>query len=155
MTIKKCKICGTEFEAKSNRACYCSDECKAIGQKEINKRKNDKRKEYLKMKNKEWNDNNKEYRKELNKKWNDNNKEYRKELNKEYYDNNKEKRKKQFKENDENKREKNKGLGKILDKHGNPIIALGTSKEEQEYKYNIEETSKNKIDAFKDLFDDE
>lgn len=140
MTIKKCKICGTEFEAKSNRACYCSDECKAIGQKEINKRKNDKRKEYLKMKNKEWNDNNKEYRKELNKK---------------YYKNNKEKMKKQFKENDENKREKNKGLGKILDKHGNPIIALGTSKEEQEYNYNIEETSKNKIDAFKDLFDDE
>lgn len=140
MTIKKCKICGTEFEAKSNRACYCSDECKAIGQKEINKRKNDKRKEYLKMKNKEWNDNNKEYRKKLNK---------------EYYKNNKEKMKKQFKENDENKREKNKGLGKILDKHGNPIIALGTSKEEQEYDYNIEETSKNKIDAFKDLFDDE
>ena len=140
MIIKKCRICGEEFEAKSNRACYCSDECKAIGQKEINKRKNDKRKEYLKMKNKEWNDNNKEYRKELNKK---------------YYENNKEKMKKQFKENDENKREKNKGLGKILDKHGNPIIALGTSKEEQEYNYNIEETSKNKIDAFKDLFDDE
>ena len=112
--IKKCKICGTEFEAKSNRACYCSPECKAIAQKEINKRKTAK-----------------------------------------YYENNKEKRKEQFKEYDENKREKNKGLRKTLDKHGNPIISLGTSKEEQEYKYNIEETSKNKIDAFKDLFEDE
>ena len=127
--IKKCKICGTEFEAKSNRACYCSPECKAIAQKEINKRKTAK--------------------------YYENNKEKRKEQFKKYYENNKEKRKEQFKEYDENKREKNKGLRKTLDKHGNPIISLGTSKEEQEYKYNIEETSKNKIDAFKDLFEDE
>ena len=42
--IKKCKICGTEFEAKSNRACYCSDECKKEGRKATN------RKEYLKRK---------------------------------------------------------------------------------------------------------
>ena len=34
--IKKCKICGTEFEAKSNRACYCSDECKKEGRKRKN-----------------------------------------------------------------------------------------------------------------------
>lgn len=26
--IKKCKICGNEFETKSNRALYCSDKCK-------------------------------------------------------------------------------------------------------------------------------
>ena len=142
--IKKCKICGTEFEAKSNRACYCSPECKAIAQKEINKRKTAK-----------YYENNKEKRKEQFKKYYENNKEKRKEQFKKYYENNKEKRKEQFKEYDENKREKNKGLRKTLDKHGNPIISLGTSKEEQEYKYNIEETSKNKIDAFKDLFEDE
>ena len=34
--IKKCKICGEEFEAKSNRACYCSDECKKEGRKRKN-----------------------------------------------------------------------------------------------------------------------
>ena len=48
--IKICKICGTEFEAKSNRACYCSDECKKEGRKiskqEINKRYYEKNKEY-------------------------------------------------------------------------------------------------------------
>ena len=43
--IKICKICGTEFEAKSNRACYCSDECKKEGQKEINHKKYLKRKD--------------------------------------------------------------------------------------------------------------
>lgn len=34
--IKKCKVCGKEFESKSNRAIYCSDKCKraAIREKE-------------------------------------------------------------------------------------------------------------------------
>lgn len=34
--IKKCKVCGKEFETKSNRAIYCSDKCKraAIRKKE-------------------------------------------------------------------------------------------------------------------------
>lgn len=34
--IKKCKVCGKEFETKSNRAIYCSDKCKraAIREKE-------------------------------------------------------------------------------------------------------------------------
>lgn len=33
---KKCKVCGKEFETKSNRAIYCSDKCKrtAIREKE-------------------------------------------------------------------------------------------------------------------------
>ena len=43
--IKKCKICGTEFEAKSNRACYCSDECKKEGEKIIEHERYLKRKE--------------------------------------------------------------------------------------------------------------
>lgn len=34
--IKTCKICGEEFEAKSNRACYCSDDCKKEGRKRKN-----------------------------------------------------------------------------------------------------------------------
>jgi len=45
MIIKKCKICGTEFEAKSNRACYCSDECKKEGGKIIEHERYLKRKE--------------------------------------------------------------------------------------------------------------
>ena len=33
---KKCKVCGKEFETKSNIAIYCSDKCKraAIREKE-------------------------------------------------------------------------------------------------------------------------
>ena len=36
--IKTCPICGAKFEANSNRAKYCSNECRKEARKEINKR---------------------------------------------------------------------------------------------------------------------
>ena len=35
--IKKCKVCGKEFETKSNRAIYCSDKCKRASIREKEK----------------------------------------------------------------------------------------------------------------------
>lgn len=63
--IKKCKICGTEFEAKSNRACYCSDKCKKEGRKAIIKKNNTKNIDKIK----EWNKYNPEKRKINNHKY--------------------------------------------------------------------------------------
>lgn len=55
MIIKKCKICGTEFEAKSNRACYCSDECKKEGEKISKQKRNKKYYEKNKLKGYDYN----------------------------------------------------------------------------------------------------
>lgn len=36
--IKKCRICGAEFDAANPRYCLCSDECRKIAYKESNRR---------------------------------------------------------------------------------------------------------------------
>lgn len=31
----KCRICGSKFEGRTKRSCYCSDYCKCLGRREI------------------------------------------------------------------------------------------------------------------------
>lgn len=112
MVMKKCKICGKEFDAKGRQVC-CSDECKKINRKMNLKKSYDK-----------YYENNKEDRKEYYKKYYENNEEEKKKYNQKYWE-------KYFQRND--------GLvgGDMQkDKHGNIIIKLGSDNDE--YSYNAE-----------------
>ena len=37
MIEKRCKICGSKFTASNGNACYCSDYCREIGTKAVNR----------------------------------------------------------------------------------------------------------------------
>jgi hypothetical protein len=93
MVIKKCDVCGTEFETIIWNAKRCSDECKKIGEKEQQKKWKEKNPEY----HKKWNEENPERKKEHSKKWREKNRDHRKEYDKKYY-----------KENCERVKERNK-----------------------------------------------
>ena len=129
MIMKKCKICGTEFEAKSNRACYCSDKCKKDGERKIEHERYLKRKE-------EGYDFNKFNRLNPDKanKWN--------------------KSEKGIINNIFNKREKRKNNKQFcgediqLDNNGNPKLMMGTSDEKGLSKKQMDERNKK----FKNLF---
>lgn len=53
--IKKCVVCGTEFDARQANYCICSDECRHIRQYEQNKRyKSNNREKYLYLTRQSW-----------------------------------------------------------------------------------------------------
>lgn len=67
MVIKKCKICGKEFDARGSTV-TCSSECRKINKREYQREWQNKNPEYMKK----WHENNPEYMK----KWYENNPEY-------------------------------------------------------------------------------
>ena len=53
--IKKCVVCGAEFDARQANYCICSDECRHIRQYETNKRyKSNNREKYLLSTRQSW-----------------------------------------------------------------------------------------------------
>lgn len=110
MVLKKCVICGCEFEARSNKK-YCSDNCRKEARKQIDKKyynnHSELRKEYQRQYRKKNKENIKKYTKQYNKK--------NKEKRKEWEIKNKDKRIKQIKENNYNK------IQNLIKKYGKDI----------------------------------
>jgi len=92
--MKRCIVCGKEFDPHNGRQICCSEECSRI-------RKRARKKEY----NKEWYQNNKGHALTQKKEYYQNNKEYVRTKQKEYYQNNKEKFNAKHKEYQENNKE--------------------------------------------------
>lgn len=135
MVMKKCKICGKEFDAKGRQVC-CSDECK---------------KENIKIKNRKASK--KYYRKnpEYYKNWYSENKEDRKEYYKHWYSENKEDKAKYW----EKYFNRNNGLvggDERKDKHGNIISILGSSYDD--YSYDAEKEMEKAKKANDKMIDD-
>jgi len=131
MVMKKCKICGKEFDAKGRQVC-CSDECKKenikIKNRKASKKYYKKNPEYYKH----WYSENKEDRKEYYKHWYSENKEDKKEYYKHWYSENKEDKAKYW----EKYFNRNNGLvggDERKDKHGNIISILGSSYDDYAY----------------------
>ena len=150
MVMKKCKICGKEFDAKGRQVC-CSDECK----KENIKIKNRKASKKYYRKNPEyyqdWYSENKEDRKEYYKNWYSENKEDRREYYKNWYSENKEDKIKYW----EKYFNRNNGLvggDERKDKHGNIISVLGSSYDD--YSYNAEKEMEKAKKANDKMIDD-
>ena len=124
MVMKKCKICGKEFDAKGRQVC-CSDECKRINKKMNAKKRYDK-----------YYENNKEDRKEYYKNWYDENKEDKAEYWEKYFSRNN-----GLVGGDERK-----------DKHGNIISILGSSYDD--YSYDAEKEMEKAKKANDKMIDD-
>ena len=104
MVVKKCVICGKEFDAKGRDRC-CSKECSKKYRKQYNKKYSQQyyqaNKEYLKQRNEQYyhdnkeyfqqyRQNNKEHIKQYRQQYYQANKEYKKQRNEQYYHDNKE-----------------------------------------------------------------
>ena len=94
MVVKKCVICGKEFDAKGS-AKTCSKGCRKENQKRYNKQYRQDNKEYYRQYGKQYRQDNKEYYRQYKKQYRQNNKEsiqeYQRKYHKQYYqDENKE-----------------------------------------------------------------
>ena len=94
MVVKKCVICGKEFDAKGN-AKTCSKGCRKENQKRYNKQYRQDNEEYYRQYGEQYRQDNKEYYRQYKKQYRQNNKEsiqeYQRKYHKQYYqDENKE-----------------------------------------------------------------